>query len=232
MYGYVYITTNLINNKKYIGQHKSDLFDIKYLGSGINIKKSIKKYGKENFKVELLEWCETQDDADEKERYYITKYNTQNCDIGYNITIGGQKRFFTGQTHSDEAKEKMSERAKRRNNHKPTTAGRIYYTNGEINKCIKPEDVEYWESQGFYKGKTCKNITAWNKGLTKETDERLQKISEAKKEKYRNGGSLGCCGIKGNTFGFKQGNIPWNKGMKGFLKGHPNYYLGKKIKDI
>jgi len=33
-----------------------------YLGSGLHIKNAIKKYGKENFKVEILIWCETKDD--------------------------------------------------------------------------------------------------------------------------------------------------------------------------
>ena len=52
-YGYIYLTTNLINNKIYIGQHKGK-FNARYLGSGLHIKRSIKKYNRENFKVELL----------------------------------------------------------------------------------------------------------------------------------------------------------------------------------
>jgi hypothetical protein len=53
--GYIYITTNLINNKKYIGQHKSKSFDLNYLGSGKLIVEAIKKYGKDNFKTEVIE---------------------------------------------------------------------------------------------------------------------------------------------------------------------------------
>ncbi len=48
MYGYIYLTTNLINKKKYVGQHKSSKFDERYKGSGKLIKKAFKKYGKEN----------------------------------------------------------------------------------------------------------------------------------------------------------------------------------------
>ena len=56
MYGYIYITTNLLNGKKYIGKHKSSEFEFdKYYGSGKYIKAAIKKYGLENFKCELLE---------------------------------------------------------------------------------------------------------------------------------------------------------------------------------
>lgn len=231
MYGYIYLTTNLINNKKYIGQHKSEVFDKSYLGSGVNIRRSIKKYGKNNFSVKLLEWCETQTHADEKEMFYINEYKTRDPKVGYNITQGGQKRFFTGQTHSQQTKNKMSERAKNRP-HPPTTNGRVYYTDGQINKCLKPEDIPYWVEKGFYKGKTVhKKVVPWNKGLTKDTDNRLRKISEDRKDIFKSGQGIGCFGIKGNTYGFKKGDIPWNKGMKGFLKGHPNYYLGKKTKN-
>lgn len=46
---YVYRTTNLVNGKTYIGQHKSkDVMNDLYLGSGKLLKMSIEKYGKEN----------------------------------------------------------------------------------------------------------------------------------------------------------------------------------------
>lgn len=46
---YVYLTTNLVNNKKYIGQHYGEVTD-SYIGSGSILKKAIEKYGKNNFK--------------------------------------------------------------------------------------------------------------------------------------------------------------------------------------
>lgn len=45
MYGYVYQTINLINGKKYIGKHKSNVFDESYKGSGVYLSRAIKKYG-------------------------------------------------------------------------------------------------------------------------------------------------------------------------------------------
>lgn len=60
MYGYIYLTTNLVNNSRYVGRKKSDRFPFinkngeVYLGSGMTLNKAINKYGKENFKVELL----------------------------------------------------------------------------------------------------------------------------------------------------------------------------------
>ena len=48
-YGYIYKTTNLINNKIYIGQHKSTEFDANYMGSGIAIKAAFKSVIKWTF---------------------------------------------------------------------------------------------------------------------------------------------------------------------------------------
>ena len=120
MYGYIYKTTNLSNNKIYIGQHKSPEYDNNYFGSGNLIKLAIKKYGKQNFKNEILEECNSPEELDDRERYYINKYKSNDISIGYKISNGGQKRFFTGLKHSDESKRKMSESAKNVK-HLPTT---------------------------------------------------------------------------------------------------------------
>ena len=55
MYYYVYQITNLLNNKIYVGKHKSanHPFENGYYGSGKQIKAAIEKYGIENFKKEL-----------------------------------------------------------------------------------------------------------------------------------------------------------------------------------
>ena len=87
---YIYLTTNIINNKKYIGQHKGEIDD-KYLGSGILLVKAIEKYGKENFTKEILEVCHSQEELDEKEKYYIKKYGAVNREDFYNLSEGGQK---------------------------------------------------------------------------------------------------------------------------------------------
>lgn len=89
-YGYIYKTVNKVNGKVYIGQRKSDRFlGNDYLGSGKALKRSVAKYGKENFEVSLLTWCVNRQDADEMEKYYISLYDSTNTNKGYNISMGG-----------------------------------------------------------------------------------------------------------------------------------------------
>lgn len=86
----IYLTTNLINGKKYIGQHKvSKTYDY-YLGSGIILKQAIEKYGRHNFKKEVLATCETQQEANEQERHFISLFNAVESDDFYNLAEGGQ----------------------------------------------------------------------------------------------------------------------------------------------
>jgi len=105
--GYVYKITNILNNKSYVGQKFSPVFIDKYWGSGVYIRKAIKKYGLENFKREILCWCKTRDELDDRELYYIKQYNTLSPN-GYNLTLNV---FKSGrkQKHSTITKMKMSQ---------------------------------------------------------------------------------------------------------------------------
>ncbi len=67
-YFFVYETTNLINGMKYCGIHKTKNINDKYLGSGTTFINAIKKYGKENFKREILEFCNSYDELLEREK--------------------------------------------------------------------------------------------------------------------------------------------------------------------
>lgn len=90
----IYKITNRINGKIYIGQsidiqyrwkqHLKALNDNKY--SHLKIYQAFKKYGIENFSFEIIEQC-TENDLDEREKYWIKYYDSYNS--GYNMTIGG-----------------------------------------------------------------------------------------------------------------------------------------------
>lgn len=84
-YGYVYISTNKINGKRYIGQHKG-LFDSSYLGSGDALWLAIQKYGRRAFETEVIEYCYSANELDERENYWLLHYNAAKSDKFYNIT--------------------------------------------------------------------------------------------------------------------------------------------------
>ncbi len=159
MYGYVYKTTNLINGKIYIGQHHSDIFDTQYFGSGKLIRRAFKKYGIDNFKCEVIEWCETKEQLTDREIYWIQFYKSQNKCIGYNISNGGDgilspmpeimrehlRQCNLGKKLSEETIQKLREKQSGENNgfygkrHTDKTKQRIsetiteQYNNGRVN---------------------------------------------------------------------------------------------------
>lgn len=88
MYGFIYLTTNLINGKKYVGMCKNTHRD-GYLGSGKMLKFAIRKYGKENFTRSILQECDTFEQLSESEKFWIEKYDAVNSEHFYNLTPGG-----------------------------------------------------------------------------------------------------------------------------------------------
>lgn len=96
MIGIIYIITNTINNKVYIGQTIQSLKDrwyghcrtgFSHQERDMHIKRAIMKYGKDVFTIQELETCDTKD-LNDREKFYIEKYNSYK--EGYNSTIGGQ----------------------------------------------------------------------------------------------------------------------------------------------
>jgi group I intron endonuclease len=88
---YIYKTTNLINNKIYIGlSTKSVEESTDYYGSGKLINVSINKHGIENFTKEILEdSIEDYDILCQREIYWISHFKSTEKGIGYNLTDGG-----------------------------------------------------------------------------------------------------------------------------------------------
>ena len=165
---YIYRITNLINGKTYIGQHKYKEFNDSYMGSGVLIKKAIKKHGIENFKKEILySRIQYKETADDMERFAIKKERS----IGkaeYNIANGGNG---TG-TVSDETKQKISEIKK----------GIVPWNKGKKglqaawNKGISMTEEQKKKLSEAHKGEKNPN---YGKSLSEET---RKKISEARKE--------------------------------------------------
>lgn len=155
----VYLHTNLINNKVYVGQTNNIARrwrnnGIEYMSSQSHsiFGKAIQKYGWENFSHEILAEKLTQSEANELEKYYIEQLNACEPEYGYNIRAGGQ----SGGALSDETKQKIREKAQERGSWR-----------GENNP--RHIDPLYGERNGMY-GKC-------------HSEETKQKISEALKGK-------------------------------------------------
>lgn len=112
----VYKITNKVNGKIYIGitnqgsgvryyKHWSDARK----GDPCPIHKAMAKYGKENFRLEIIDFADTYDELKEKEKFYIKKFNSMDRSVGYNLTEGGDGTF--GRLHSEETKEKIRQKA-------------------------------------------------------------------------------------------------------------------------
>ena len=164
---YVYKITNMINGKIYVGKHSQKIQNKdNYFGSGVLLNKAINKYGKENFKKEILESC-TKDNLSEKEIYWI---NTLNCFApnGYNLAKGGNGGNSTNHTH--------------------------IYNNGNIEIFLKETDIipngfikgalphtqeAKMKMSKQIKGKNTGNIP-WNKGLNNTNDTVKENAIKAK----------------------------------------------------
>lgn len=91
----IYLTTNLINGKIYVGQDSKN--NPNYFGSGKSIQIAIEKYGRQNFHKEILQYCSSDDELNEMEIYWIDKLESTKRGIGYNICIGGKQRTLRGE---------------------------------------------------------------------------------------------------------------------------------------
>lgn len=108
----VYVHINKTNGKKYVGITKQDAKKRWQNGYGYyNRNKTnyfwnaIQKHGWDGFEHIIIEENLTHEEANRKERYYISLYNSSNSDYGYNLTLGGNG--FLGQTRSEETKSKI-----------------------------------------------------------------------------------------------------------------------------
>jgi len=220
---YVYITTNILTGLKYVGSHCTDNIDDNYLGSGRYFIKAVQKYGKNNFRREILEHCDNIRLARELEEKYIREHNTL-FPNGYNLSpTGGCERGISGAL-SDEHKKSIrrwqsgktyeeiygEERAKEiKEKQNQLKIGRKQ-SQETINKRIK-------KIKGTQKGKTYEEMYGEEKANIMKEKQRLAKLGKSTSRKGK-GFKLQFIEIYGEEEGLKKYNIFIEKQRKSHLK--------------
>ena len=113
MYGVIYKIINKINGKIYVGKTTTSIKQrmASHKRADTVIGKAIRKHGWENFSVEVLEECDTNEQINEREKFWIVTLNCKTPN-GYNRSDGGDGA--TGCSCSDETRAKLSAASKGR----------------------------------------------------------------------------------------------------------------------
>lgn len=114
---FIYKITNIVNNKVYIGQSIRPIqkrFE-RHINDATNnildthFARAIRKYGKDNFIISLLDTANNQDELNKKEQYWIRFYDSVNC--GYNETDATNK--CGGNTYQSKTEVELEEIAEK-----------------------------------------------------------------------------------------------------------------------
>ena len=186
MYGYIYLIVNNVNGHTYVGKrklYKKAWNEDGYIGSGKLLKLAQNKYGIENFEKFLITYTSSEEDACEKEKFWIAEYRRRGK-AEYNISKGGNGgNIRRGYKNSPEARKKISESWKKRKENGWTFSEETRRKMADAKKGRKlSEETKRKMSEarkGPKNGNYCRCFS----------EEHRKKISEAKKGKhwYTNG---------------------------------------------
>jgi len=167
--------------------HSTDNLEDGYMGGGKRIKNSVKKHGKINHTKEILEFLESRDLLKIREKEIVNEELLQDP-LCMNLVLGGEGGWgFVDEKHArdfsrkgnlkfqeklkdPEYKSSFGEKVRINNISRKGkgmfsnehSKGRMWVTNGIINKFIISEELENYISQGWKKGKTIKDGAKWN----------------------------------------------------------------------
>lgn len=186
----IYKITNLINNKIYIGQtirtlKRRWLAHCHIKSTTFYIGKAIQKYGKENFTIEEIDKASSQEELNDKEKYWINHYNSTDSNIGYNLREGGDKFKM-----SKETKNKISLANKGKKKPPISEKTRMKMSEARKGKPLSKESILKREETKRKNGSkrtplSQESIEKMRRSLTgrKLSEEHIRKMSEVNKGK-------------------------------------------------
>ena len=204
MFYTIYKITNTINNKYYIGMHKTKNLDDGYMGSGKLLKRAIKKHGIDNFTKEILFVFDNELDMITKEKeLVVVSENT------YNLCEGGKGGFGYINRNGLDTGKRNPKSIEQKNKLRISMLGRKL-TKKHINKIVNGLNLYYKNNNNSFKDK-------------KHTEETKKKIS-LKLKLIRQGSNNPQHGTMWITNGID------NKKIKKDLDTIPDgWYKGRKI---
>lgn len=193
----IYLVYCKVSGKIYIGKHKirsTDTLDPWYLGSGKLLFREIERYGRENFQRIVLEYCQDEHTASQREVFWVQKYAPE-----LNILIGGQTFDWTEKYK----KEHPEEFAAHEKNRSKRLSGKNHPMYGKKMSSIQKEKLR----------RSHIGNPPWNKGLKTGplSEAHREKISKANKGKKKPPFSKK---HRENISKASMGRVPWNKGKK------------------
>jgi hypothetical protein len=158
-YNFIYKTTNILSGRYYIGMHSTNDLEDGYLGSGNRLRLAIIKHGKENFKREILEFCESRAELIKKEIEIVTldELSKENC---VNLRVGGEGGWFVD-IHNKAFKEKLKNDASFKKKYSEVKSK-------SAKKAVEEGRIKTWKDNYDWTGK-------------KHSDDTKQKMSDSAK---------------------------------------------------
>jgi group I intron endonuclease len=180
-YHYIYKTTNLKNGKFYVGMHSTYNLNDSYLGSGTVLRRSIRRNGIENFKIEYLEFFDNRVDLANREKELVNE-DLLKDPMCINLRSGG----VGGWTIEQQKKNSIKGNAKK--------------------DWLWENDKVWAEKMRDSMSKSLKGKQVWwiGKNHSEETKQKIGKESSLK-QKGENNSQFGTCWITNGTEN-KKGN--------------------------
>lgn len=194
---FVYKTTCKPTGKYYVGMHSTDDMEDGYLGSGLRLQRSVKKYGREDHVREILEDCSKQGRKflREREKEIITLELIADP-LCMNLVTGGSyvfRKYPRQLTH--EHRKKISEAAKKRKGWHHTNEAKQ-----KISESHKGKPSGMLGKKHSEKTKQKLSVIMTGKKFGPISEERRQKLSESHKKSYEEQGR-GESPLKGRKLG-------------------------------
>lgn len=180
-YHFIYKTTNLLSGKYYIGMHSTYNLNDGYMGSGDRLRRSLKKYGIENHKVEILEFVSSREELKKREEE-IVNLNEIAKEKCLNLRVGGTGGFSIEQQKLNN--KKSLERQKKLKENNPEWVAKK-------SKKVSESNLQQYESGLREK----KHFFDWTgKQLDEETKKKIG-IANSVKQKGEKNSQFGTCWI-------------------------------------